>query len=320
MHAINYDYYRVFSYVVRFSNFTKAANALGSSQPNVTRAMNKLESQLGCRLFNRSHSGVTLTSEGEALWKWVQKAVDDLERGEHELSGVAALTQGTVTVGATETALELLVASRLSTFHERYPGIKLHLTNPSTPSAVMALARGELDLAFVSSPLGPSGDYLFRTSLTTFQDVLVASPAFARYQEHPLSLEEVAMLPLIMQVRGTMTYALYESLFLQCGVQMRPDMEVGTSAQIATLCKEGLGVAFLAKPMVERFLADGSLITLPLKKPLPAREILMLQDIRKPASHAVAALVGLMDEHDPICPLPKTLSMHTNPNIVKTLY
>lgn len=304
MHAINYDYYRIFSYVARFSNFTKAANALGSSQPNVTRAMNKLESQLGCRLFNRSHNGVSLTSEGETLWKWVQKAVDDLEKGEQELSGVAALTQGTVTVGATETALELLVASRLSTFHDRYPGIKLHLTNPSTPSAVQALERGELDLAFVSSPLGPSGDSLSRTSLTTFQDVLVASPAFSRYQDHPLTLEEVSLLPLIMQVRGTMTYALYESLFLQSGVQMQADMEVVTSAQIATLVRKGLGVAFLAKPMVERFLNDGSLITLPLKQPLPLREILLLQDLRKPASHAVSALVELMKEKKKDSPLP----------------
>lgn len=43
---VNFEYYKIFYYVARYHNFTKAAKVLGNSQPNVTRAMNCLEQQL----------------------------------------------------------------------------------------------------------------------------------------------------------------------------------------------------------------------------------------------------------------------------------
>ena len=48
---VNFEYYKVFYYVAKYKNFTKAAHALGSGQPNVTRAMNCLEQQTHCTLF-----------------------------------------------------------------------------------------------------------------------------------------------------------------------------------------------------------------------------------------------------------------------------
>jgi len=48
---VNFEYYKVFYYVAKYKNFTKAAHALGSGQPNVTRAMNCLEQQTHCTLY-----------------------------------------------------------------------------------------------------------------------------------------------------------------------------------------------------------------------------------------------------------------------------
>ena len=62
---VNFEYYKVFYYVAKYKNFTKAAHALGSGQPNVTRAMNCLEQQTHCTLFIRTNRGVQLTPEGE---------------------------------------------------------------------------------------------------------------------------------------------------------------------------------------------------------------------------------------------------------------
>ena len=50
---VNFEYYKIFYYVARYHNFTKAAKVLGNSQPNVTRAMNCLEQQLGRILLDR---------------------------------------------------------------------------------------------------------------------------------------------------------------------------------------------------------------------------------------------------------------------------
>ena len=62
---VNFEYYRIFYYVAKYRNFTKAARVLGNSQPNITRAMNCLEQQIHATLFVRTNRGVQLTSEGE---------------------------------------------------------------------------------------------------------------------------------------------------------------------------------------------------------------------------------------------------------------
>lgn len=58
------DYYRIFEAVARHRSFTRAAEALVNSQPNLTRAVHNLEAELGCRLFLRSSRGVELTPGG----------------------------------------------------------------------------------------------------------------------------------------------------------------------------------------------------------------------------------------------------------------
>ncbi len=64
---VDWEYYKIFYFVAKYRNFTKAARVLGSNQPNITHTMNKLEDQLHCVLFIRSNRGVTLTPEGEIL-------------------------------------------------------------------------------------------------------------------------------------------------------------------------------------------------------------------------------------------------------------
>ena len=48
------DYYRIFYYVAQYKSFSKAAEVMGNNQPNITRCMNILENELGCKLFIRS--------------------------------------------------------------------------------------------------------------------------------------------------------------------------------------------------------------------------------------------------------------------------
>ena len=54
---VDWEYYKIFYFVAKYRNFTKAARVLGSNQPNITHTMNKLEDQLHCVLFIRSNRG-----------------------------------------------------------------------------------------------------------------------------------------------------------------------------------------------------------------------------------------------------------------------
>ena len=71
------DYYRIFYYVAKYKSFSKAARMLDNNQPNITRCMNILESELDCKLLNRSHKGITLTPEGKIAAAKALGASDD---------------------------------------------------------------------------------------------------------------------------------------------------------------------------------------------------------------------------------------------------
>lgn len=101
---VTYDYYRIFYYAAKYKSFSQAATILMSNQPNVTRAIHNLESQLGCRLFIRSNRGAELTPEGERLYSHVAIAYDHLHAAELELENEKKLEQGTVTIGVSEIA------------------------------------------------------------------------------------------------------------------------------------------------------------------------------------------------------------------------
>ena len=85
---INFEYYKIFYYVAKYKNITKAAGVLKSNQPNVTRVIKLLESQLNCALFIREPRGLKLTEEGKRLYEHVEVACHHLFNAEAELSSL----------------------------------------------------------------------------------------------------------------------------------------------------------------------------------------------------------------------------------------
>ena len=122
---VNYEYYKIFYYVAKHNSFTKAARVLGNSQPNITRAMNCLEQELHCTLFIRNNRGVRLTPEGEQLYSYVSSAMTQLRTAEAKLASGIGLEHGTISIGASETALNIYLLKHLKAFHMAYPGIRL---------------------------------------------------------------------------------------------------------------------------------------------------------------------------------------------------
>lgn len=148
---ITYDYYRIFYYVAKYNSFTRAADILMNNQPNITRSMNNLEKQLGCSLFIRSNRGIRLTPEGKKLFKHVSIAYEQLHAAELELSS-SPLENGIVTVSASETALHGILLPVLTEFHTQYPGVRIRITNESTPQAIQTIKNGLADFAIVTTP------------------------------------------------------------------------------------------------------------------------------------------------------------------------
>lgn len=292
---INFEYYRIFYYVAKYSNFTKAAHALENSQPNVTRAMNCLESEAQCKLFVRTNRGVRLTPEGERLYTKVAAAITLFQEAEDEMTESVELKQGSIAIGASETALSIYLLEKLKRFHMEYPGIRIKIYNHSTPQAIQSVKSGEIDFAVVTTPTRAI-EPLREIKLQTFNEILVGGRTFMALGSQELSLSEVLNYPFICLGKETMTYQFYYNLFLEHGLELRPDTEVATTDQILPLVKYELGLAFLPEPMAIDAINSHEIIQIHLQEQIPSRDICMVYDVKRPMSVAAQKLRKILLE------------------------
>lgn len=290
---VNFEYYRIFYYVAKYSNFTKAAHVLNNSQPNITRAMNCLEHEVNCTLFIRTNRGVYLTPEGERLYTRVSAAMMQLQLAEEELSDSVGLEHGSISIGATETALNIYLLDRLKKFHIAYPGVRLKICNHSTPQAIRSVRSGEIDFAVVTTPTDLEAP-LKEIQLQSFQEILVGGKTFTALGSQVLSLQELEAYPMISLGAETTTYYFYHQLFLSHGVELVPDTEAATTDQILPLVKSELGLAFLPEAMAADAIQKHEVIPITLRDEIPKRYVCMVYDSKRPMSMAAQKLKKIL--------------------------
>ena len=276
---ISYDAYRVFYTVARLGSFTKAAGALLSSQPNLTRTIRNLESALGCTLFVRSNRGAVLTPEGEKLFARVAVACEQIQAGEEELASDRSLQSGVVSIGASETALHGFLLPVLGAFHRAHPGIRLR--------------NGLVDVAVVTSPTADTGG-LHIEPLGQFEEVPVCGPSLMHLCGQKLTLAELSAYPFISLGRETASYAFAYNLFAENGAAFSPDIEVATSDQILPLVQLDLGVAFLPEAFAAPALQKGEIGRLTLAETIPPRQLLVARRSGQALSIAAKALEAMI--------------------------
>ena len=286
----SYDYYRIFYHAAKYGSFTQAARVLSSNQPNVTRAMNALEAELGCRLFVRSHKGVVLTPEGKQLYEHVAAAYEQIRIGEAELKRSTVLETGHVSLAVSEIALHGLMLEILQAFSSRYPGVRIQILNHSSNEGADAVNRGIAELAVISSPfvISPS---LKETVLLPFQDILIAGPRFHELQHKTITLAQLKNMPLIGLAQNTGTHAFFTDLFRTYGLDYHPSVEAATTDQILPLVAHDIGLGFLPAEMAKEAIHTETVFPVSLKEPVPERHIILVRDRSRTLSAAADALV-----------------------------
>lgn len=274
---INFEYYKIFYYVAKYGNLTKAARALGNSQPNVTRIMKLLETQLRCKLFVREARGISLTEEGKRLYAHAEIACRHLLNAQEELCGQDPKACGTVEIGATETALYLVLLDALYDFKIKYPSIRLKIHNHTTPETVKHLTSGRLDFAVITAPFDAPKSVLCETILE-FEEILVGGTEYRHLCDAPLTLKETLSCPWIGLGRGSVTYDLYKNFFIQQGIDMDLDMEVAPFNLMLSLIKNNLGIGFVPEQLARPLLEEKKLVRIPVEAALPKRSIQIVSD------------------------------------------
>src|SRR5271169_2112115 len=117
----------VLAVVVESGNFARAAEALGLTPSGVSRAVARLETRLGVRLFDRTPRAVTLTDEGRLFHAQIGPLLAAIEQIADEAAGAAAAVRGRLRVNVDPWFARLVLAPRLSEFLKAYPALSVEL-------------------------------------------------------------------------------------------------------------------------------------------------------------------------------------------------
>lgn len=277
---VNYEYYKVFYYVGKYQNITKAAQALESNQPNVTRVMKLLESELGCKLLLRSNKGISLTEKGELLYERVSAAFFQIQAAEEELNRDGKLIEGTIILGTTETALHLVLFQKLKEFKRDNPKVRFKIYNYSTKDAINELTRGAIDISVVTSPFSVRKN-IKSEKVLEFKDVLICGSAYADLTRKKRHLTELAGYPWVCLGKNTATYDMTSDFFLKNGVVLKPDIEVATSDLMVPMIQNNLGIGYVPEQLVRPELEAGGVYRVPVYEEMETRTVCALYDAKR---------------------------------------
>src|ERR1700730_1808833 len=148
-HSIALTYFRE---TVRAKSIRKAAERLNAAPSAVNRKILKLESQISCKLFERSAAGMRLTSAGELFYYYAMKAQADLERALSEIDGLRGMRRGRVTIACEEGVAKDTLPAVLVDYRLHHPGVTFSIHVANMPSIVAAVAEGLADIGIALSP------------------------------------------------------------------------------------------------------------------------------------------------------------------------
>lgn len=282
--SVKLELYRVFKEVAEAGNITAAAQTLFISQSAVSQSIKQLEAELQTRLFARNSRGVTLTADGRMLYEYVRSAMGLLETGEEKLSQSRDLQMGHLTIGASDTVTSQFLLPYLDRFHRQYPAIHIQIISGRSHKVLGLLQSGKVDIAFASTP--QEGASLETFPCLATHSIFVAGAEYPCDFDHVYTLEEIARFPLILLERKASSRLYLEKYFLQNGLHLNPEIELGARSLLVDLAAIGFGVAGVTEEFVQKELDSGRLKKLKTSFEIPARSVDMclLSDVPQSAA------------------------------------
>lgn len=139
---------RAFMTVAQELNFRKAAEALGMSQPPLTRLISNLEYHLGVKLFHRSTRSVELTGEGVHFLSRARQIVQDVEKLEADLKSLSKNRASGLRVFLHPTAMHSSIPKLISSYKKQFPNVRFEFAQCTFRSIENKLRKGDIDFAF----------------------------------------------------------------------------------------------------------------------------------------------------------------------------
>lgn len=278
--------------VARAGNFSRAAEQCHVSQPSLSQQIQKLEDELGERLFDRLKREVKLTSHGEALLRRAARILEEVDAARREATEAKDLLCGTVTVGVLPTLAPYLLPGVVAAFTAKYPGVEIVVQEDTTAQLLKLALAYEIDFALASQPIG---DERLEVRELFTEELLLALPS-----GHPLTRKRTVTASdlegerLIVMKEG---HCLGDQVLGFCGRRdLRPRISF-RSAQLETiqaLVCSGLGISLIPKMATQGARKDRAEYR-SLPAPKPERTIVALWPKQRPPGRAAGEFLKVAE-------------------------
>ncbi len=284
---------QTFQVVAEEGSFSRAAQKLFRTQPAISLALKRLETDLGVQLIDRSSRTLVLTDAGTVVLVFA-KRFDGVEKQlRRALTELRDLEAGKLTIGANEsTALYLL--EHLEAFRRHHPGISVELRRSLSSEIPEAVVEGSIELGAISyDPKDPNLAIfeLYNDSLT-----FVVSPKHSLARRRKVSIRELGEETFIAHNVVSPYRARVIETFRTYDVPLNMAVEMPTIETIRRLVQRNLGVAFLPKMCVEQEIKNGSLKEVTVKELAMERKIRLVYPMKRKLSQAAEAFLELVGE------------------------
>jgi DNA-binding transcriptional LysR family regulator len=282
---------RVFLTVATEKSFSRAAEKLLRTQPAISLSIQRLESELGEKLIDRSAKDMLLTAAGKVVLEYARRYENlqgDLENAIAELRDKSA---GRLTIGANESST-LYLLDHIERYRDRYPKIKVQIRRSLSSKIPSELIDGDLELGILT--YDPEDERLITTVIYTDHLSFIVSPSHRFASRPEISITELGEETFIAHNVVSPYRALVLREFQRQKVPLNMDLEMPTVEAIRKMVQRNEGVAFLPRMCVNDELTHGILCEVKVKEMKVDRQIRLAYPARRVLSHAAEAFLEVV--------------------------
>lgn len=294
--SINLELYRIFYITAQMGSISKAAKALYTSQPAISQAIKQLEQKLGGAVFYRNARGVSLTVEGEVLYRYIEKGYNLIMDGEGKFAQLKQMASGQLRLAVCSAVCKNNLLEYIGQFSESYPQIYLSIKDESSKKIAQLLDMGKIDLGVVN-PHDLDCERFRKVKSIEAKDCFVVGKRYQTLCEQPISIHQLAQnYPLIMLQKGGNTRAYMDEYFLSNGIVLNPRIELSNLDLMIDFAIKGLGVACVMETYVQKELESKALYKLDVQQTLPGRTLEVVVKKDMPLSTAAGLFIEMLCE------------------------
>jgi DNA-binding transcriptional LysR family regulator len=282
---------RVFLTVSAERSFSRAAEKLLRTQPAISLSIQRLESELGEKLIDRSAKDLLLTDAGHIVLDYARRYENlqgDLENALAELRDKSA---GRLTIGANESST-LYLLDHIERYRRKYPRIKVQIRRSLSSRIPTELIDGDLELGILG--FDPEDERVITRVIYTDHLAFIVSPDHRLAKRPEISITELGEETFIAHNVVSPYRALVIREFQRAKVPLHMDLEVPTVEAIRKMVQRNQGVAFLPRMVVEEEVRQGMVCEVRVKEMNVDRPIRLAYPARRAVSHAAQAFLDLV--------------------------